>query len=565
VSREAYLAEGLRDAAGRLCDVRLSVAGKVRHLAGRGGLAAEQAAADKALAAGPGLPVVLGAGLGAAVERLLATTGGPVAVVDREAPILAASGVRERFAGEARVYWFDDPDPERVLAALTAWQAEHGGAPFRPVAHPVYLRLDPDYYQLLSARIKAAAKADFWGRARYAKFAGGPPRVLLLTTRYFIMGELMAAFGRLGVPHRLLDIGPDARGSAEFMETLLTAILEFKPDFVLTVNHLGVDREGVLAGLLERLSLPLASWFVDNPHLVLSVYEKLVTPWTALFTWDADNLESLRALGFAHVHYLPLAADTARFAPGREGTAPADWRADVSFVGNSMVLKTEKRLEVSDPPEALRRAYPELAAEFGAASERSVVDFLRHRHPELLREYETLGSPERQLAYQTLVTWESTRQYRAECLARIMPFRPLIVGDPGWRQTFAGEGMTWRWHRELNYYQDLPAFYPCSKVNFNATSLQMKGAVNQRVFDVPACGAFLVTDHREQLEALFVPGSEVVFYREPGEIEELVRFYLANDAARRKVVAAGRARVLAEHTYDRRLAQLLTVMREIYG
>ena len=49
-------------------------------------------------------------------------------------------------------------------------------------------------------------------------------------------------------------------------------------------------------------------------------------------------------------------------------------------------------------------------------------------------------------------------------------------------------------YEPLNYYKDLPLLYNACKINFNATSLQMKEAVNQRVFDVPACGAFLLTD-----------------------------------------------------------------------
>jgi spore maturation protein CgeB len=55
----------------------------------------------------------------------------------------------------------------------------------------------------------------------------------------------------------------------------------------------------------------------------------------------------------------------------------------------------------------------------------------------------------------------------------------------------------------------------------------MKGAVNQRVFDVPVCGGFLLTDHRRQMESLFEPGREIVCYQEPGEIPDLVRHYLS--------------------------------------
>ena len=79
---------------------------------------------------------------------------------------------------------------------------------------------------------------------------------------------------------------------------------------------------------------------------------------------------------------------------------------------------------------------------------------------------------------------------------------------------------------QLNYYKELPFFYNACTVNFNATSIQMGKAVNQRVFDVPACGAFLLTDHQESVEGLFEVGKEVVTYKDRGEIADLARFYL---------------------------------------
>ena len=123
----------------------------------------------------------------------------------------------------------------------------------------------------------------------------------------------------------------------------------------------------------------------------------------------------------------------------------------------------------------------------------------------------------------------------------------------------------WRYHPELSYYDDLPDFYPLTEINFNCTSQQMKGAVNQRVFDVPCCHGFLLTDHRRQMEQLFEPETEIVFYRHPDEIPGLVERYLADPAARKRVAEAARRRVLAEHTYDHRMRFLMEAMRQTFG
>jgi len=93
----------------------------------------------------------------------------------------------------------------------------------------------------------------------------------------------------------------------------------------------------------------------------------------------------------------------------------------------------------------------------------------------------------------------------------------------------------------------------------------MKGAVNQRVFDVPACGAFVLTDARRQLENLFEPGREMAVYETAEELVALTGRYLADAPARQALAQAGRRRVLAEHTYPRRLETLFAVMRRTFG
>ncbi len=568
-SSPAYTVAELREP-GAAPDLCLTLAdGKQWRLLGRSGPATEIRPVEKFLAEHPApapgepapvLAVLLGHGLGHGLAALLAAWPGPVAVADKEAALLERAG-----APDSRAFHVADPDPQAALKALSRWQMEHGGRPLAPIVHPLYLRLDRSYYGFLQEHLAASRSFDFWGRADYPKFTSWPPRVLHLTSDYFLLGEVVQASKRLGAPHKFVNIGTKEIARQDFVEQLLAAVIEFKPDFVFTINHLGVDREGVLAGLLEKLRLPLASWFVDNPHLILYLYENLSTPWTALYTWDTDNVASLKERGFPHVDYLPLAADATRFTPRTGLPAQHPWRSRVSFVGNSMLYKVGARMDAGRFPRELLLGYRQVAAGFAASAERSVSAFLAEHHPAEHAAFEKLGTSERKLAYETMITWEATRQYRRRCVQGILPFDPLIAGDKGWNITFAHEARAWRWHRELSYYDDLPWFYPLSEINFNCTSQQMKGAVNQRVFDVPAAGAFVLTDHREQMENLFEPGTEVAFYRDPAEVPDLVRHYLDHPAERERIAQAGRRRVLAEHTYEHRLQTLFKSMQEKYG
>lgn len=557
-----YTAEALYNQDNELADVRLHVGGKVWHVAGRDCAKREHAMLRPLLQSEQVLPVLLGSGLGHGLELLLATHQGPVAVVDKEGPILGITKCNERFAARENLLWVHADDPSAALKQLSIWQMEQRGLPFVPLVNPVYQRLDNNYYGTLREQLAASRDYDYWTKARYPKFRNAKPRILLITSQYFLMGEIVTACKRLDVEHHFINLEEKELASSQFLEALLKAVVEFRPDFVFTINHLGVDREGVLMELLERLQLPLASWFVDNPHLILYLYNKLVTPITTIFTWDADNIPSLHDLGFGNVHYLPLGTDIRRFTPPARSHRQDSPIARISFVGNSMHYKVGHRLKTAKPGRALLLRYRQVAAAFSASDEPSVGAFLAHEYPTLFHHFEQLDSAERRLAFEAMITWEATRQYRKTCLERILPFNPLIAGDQGWKITFKHTPHQWRWHHELNYYADLPRFYPRCDINFNCTSKQMKGAVNQRVFDVPATGAFLLTDWRSQIEKLFEPDKEVVCFQEPEAIPELVEHYLAHPRERAAVAEAARKRILAEHTYEHRLQKLIHIMRQ---
>lgn len=560
MNRTAYTAEPITSA-GILDDIRIRINGKTWHLWGRNGLDRERALADSVE---PNtLPVLIGSGLGHCL-KLLADRGHPVAVVDRETEIKRLTSVDTPYETTKNVLQLEDADPQQILKRLTQWQRENGHGRLVPLVIPLYPRLDRNYYGTLVSSLKAASQTDFWDMARYPKFQSTTPRILFLDSEYFLCNEILSSLKRLEVEHQTVTLANRETGSTAFIENILKSVIDFKPDFILTVNHFGLDREGKLAGLLDDLKLPLASWFVDNPHLIIYDYDHPGTDNTVIFTFDAGNLEEMRAKGFSHVHYLPLATDPHRFRPGLQKQTPQEWASDISFVGNSMTDAVSRSLAASSLPAQLHTQYERIAKQFGASGETSVARYLETNHPDWFSTLTALPSRENRLALESLLTWEGTRQYRLACVQSILEFSPLIVGDQGWNdQLNAARG--WRHLPNLDYYTDLPRFYPLSKINFNCTSRQMIGAVNQRVFDIPACGGFILTDYREQMENLFDIGKEAIVYRTLEEIPSLIEKFLADPAQRKSISHKGRKRVQAEHSYELRMKKLMDTMRLSFG
>jgi len=550
-----------------LTDIILEYHGKRHHLAGRFGARSEVRAVQELDVHVPMLPVLLGSGMGFGLQELLRLWEGPVAVVDKESPIYAYTGLRADMGASDRVLWIDEHDADVVLKILSKWQmAQDGCPPFAPVIHSQYRRLDPEYYGTLFEALRASRTQDFWSKIRYPRFTSPLPRVVLLSSGYFLTNECKQACDRLGALCHIVALPDEEVGRQTFIEEILQAVIAFHPDFVLTINHLGVDRKGVLVGLLEQMEIPLASWFVDNPLLILYHYQEICSPLTTIFTWDADTVPTLKKRGFSDVHYLPLGTDTHRFHPVSPG-APvhSGWTAPISFVGNSMVHKVEEKRKELVVPQQLKHTCEQVAHGFCTHSSHCVDAYLHRNFPELALLFDGIKDMPARLAYETMITWQATLYYRLSCVRELLPFAPLIVGDDGWHTLLGDPGTTWRYLEGVNYYHELPRFYPCSTINFNCTSLQMKGAVNQRVFDVPAAGAFLLTDYRKQVEDLFEPGTEVICYRDQEEICDLAGYYLKHDYERNRVVARARRRVLADHSYENRINVIFQVMRERYG
>jgi hypothetical protein len=90
----------------------------------------------------------------------------------------------------------------------------------------------------------------------------------------------------------------------------------------------------------------------------------------------------------------------------------------------------------------------------------------------------------------------------------------------------------------------------------------IRGEMNLRAFEVPACGAVLLMERENREVAdFFVPGEECVLYG-ADDFEDVVTGLLADDARRARIAAAGHARV-QQHRLGHRLGALAEQLRSL--
>ncbi len=507
---------------------------------------------------GKGILVVLGLGLGYHLKELLKRFPDAEIIAVEDSPEIYQ---RARIHGvvsqdmEERVKFIIGYPWNEAIREITKTQINCGMVPLSLFAFSPAVSAFPDYYNPVLVALKNTASVKLWDRLRYPKFKKEELKILMIDTDYFLVKEVRKAC--ISLDHKVLSVPVEMDGKGEeIVASLIEKILDFNPDFLLTINHLGFDRDGVLTSFLKSINMPLASWYVDSPKLIIEAFQKNVSPWMSIFLWDKTYIEHMKAMGFDSVQYLPLGTNERMFKPltvRKHRKKLNKYRCDVSFVGNSMVEPVEKWMEKVN--NNVRPVIDRISREFVRSG--NIFEILRDDEKRKINEL----SAREKMDFEAAVIWKATMNYRLECMSGLKKYGLRIYGDKDWERLLDNRVEI---RNPLNYYKELPLLYNACKINFNATSLQMKEAVNQRVFDVPACSAFLLTDHQESLHELFDTGSEVVTYKDKEEIPGLVKYYLDNPSARDRIVERARSRVLNEHTYKHRLNSMIEFMKKRY-
>jgi spore maturation protein CgeB len=363
-------------------------------------------------------------------------------------------------------------------------------------------------------------------------------RVLVIDGTYHLYKEILNTLPKLGCEvYRVCVVKNQSAES--WINKLTKAIDYFKPDFIITVNQFGFDANGEVGELLEKLQIPVAVWYVDSPLFILKDSSFPAPNMSQLFLWERSYEKIMRSKGAKHIHYLPLATDPDKFAQTEK--LPID--KEVVFVGDSLTKAINKVERV------LNNEQIELANLISI----DLIDGKKFN--EFFENVEQLPQ-ENIWKVLELAVWQATATKRLDMLLSVVNEYDLhIYGDTAWKELVPNA--TYR--GPVNYGNDLSKVYATSKVVLNTTSCQMPTAVNQRVFDVPMSGGFVLSDKQPDMSELF-DEFDVAWYTNTSYLLEEITIALRSEGYRQYIINTCRERILEEHTYLHRLKKILSVM-----
>ncbi|RMG44893.1 MAG: methyltransferase domain-containing protein [Candidatus Dadabacteria bacterium] len=84
--------------------------------------------------------------------------------------------------------------------------------------------------------------------------------------------------------------------------------------------------------------------------------------------------------------------------------------------------------------------------------------------------------------------------------------------------------------------------------------------LNPRTFELASCGAFQLCDERAYLSEVLEPGKEIITFKNRHDLQDKIRYYLERPEERREIAERAREKVLAAHTYNHRIHEMLSVI-----
>jgi spore maturation protein CgeB len=203
------------------------------------------------------------------------------------------------------------------------------------------------------------------------------------------------------------------------------------------------------------------------------------------------------------------------------------------------------------------RALDEFRARLGA---RRVAPLYGHVDPDLHRPARPLPHYRCDLSY--LGTYSEDRQETLEALlvtpAQMQPERRFLIGGAQYPQHFP-------WSSNIYFVRHLPpaehaAFFCSSRLTLNVTRRAMveRGwCPSGRLFEAAACGAPIVSDVWEGLDAFFQPGEEIILAERSADVTAALEL---GDQQLQAMARRARDRTLQEHSSRRRADELIQLL-----
>lgn len=300
------------------------------------------------------------------------------------------------------------------------------------------------------------------------------------------------------------------------------------------------------------LNLRSICWFVDNPKRFVQCEQN-----------DFKRCDVIGVFDKTYIPYLTQHADCpiieARTGYGIDetcGGASLDFSSiDVAFVGE---LGAKATLTFEQAYHKINPRIVEVSNIILSSLDMNQTFVLDGIVPQQISEIDDLKYTGNLVTYIENKAAYLRRKYYLDSLA---DQNLHIFGDAEWANpAWVGKAASCYTGKRLDYFTELPRLYATAKINLNIFHPQCVSAPNPRVYDVLACGGFLLTSHNPGLEDEFVIGEDLDVFHSPDELRDKINYYLSHPDERRQIAQNGKQKALANCAYSDRMTLFFSAL-----
>lgn len=310
-----------------------------------------------------------------------------------------------------------------------------------------------------------------------------------------------------GVDEETYKVGADAANAL-----LIKKVNDWQPD-LLFCFLLGEElKKQTIEHITKKTKTKTLNWFADD-HWRVPVYSRFWAPlFTMVATTDSKAPEIYKSYGIKNVIKTQWAANIARYKPsGINKQEP-----EISFVGQNYG-------ERSGYVDALNRAGLPVYA-FGGGWDSGRLEFEK-----MLEVFS-----------QSRINLNFSGTYFSGFKSFIKLSAKFFVRKEAGHYKFS-----------LHHLRD----------NWLSAKGTQRRPLKGRVFEVPACGGFLMTQAcDENINEYYKPGEELIVFNNAADLIEKCRYYLTHDTERQKIARAGFEKTIKYHTYQQRFLEIFHAM-----
>lgn len=356
----------------------------------------------------------------------------------------------------------------------------------------------------------------------------------------------------------------DSLPLADKITRLGNLIADHMPLFVFSINFFPF-----IAMVCERVKVPYVCVSVDCP--VLEIYNNAITsPYNRVFLFDKKQYESVASANPGCIFHLPLGAPTDRMSATIKDAAGYDY--DISFIGS---LYTEK-----DPyssiklSEAVKRSLEDKMLRqldeniYGMDYlEKNItedeISSIKEADPNFYSSKLSIRNLDRQVAIDDYLGYHITvleRKRLLNTLAENIGDRRL---DLFTTSDTSGLSPLIRNRGIAKSFTEMPIIFKKSRINLNTTMRSIRSGLPQRIWDILACGGFLLTNYQPELDDFLTPGVHLETYRSMDELVEKVLYYLEHDEEREAIALNGYRKVCSEDSVLHRVISIIKIINSV--